>query len=144
MKFGTLLELNSNIEWFDKYVDYDGLKKLFPNEPFDPSYQSCPTESSKDDGDYEMILGSGFGGIAVVVVSSLRRFRPELQGCKCLEQTLHLPSVRRSSTTGALFGKPGNVSRKHTQIGDGQLLSDGLSSENAAAILSLDHGQCEI
>ncbi|KAK8854806.1 hypothetical protein IAR55_003545 [Kwoniella newhampshirensis] len=40
MKFGTLLELNSNIEWWDYYVDYDALKKLFPSNPLDPSYHS--------------------------------------------------------------------------------------------------------
>ncbi|KIR29057.1 phosphate transporter [Cryptococcus deuterogattii 99/473] len=40
MKFGTLLELNSNIEWWDYYVDYDALKKLFPSTPLDPSYRA--------------------------------------------------------------------------------------------------------
>ncbi|GMK53595.1 hypothetical protein CspeluHIS016_0101810 [Cutaneotrichosporon spelunceum] len=38
MKFGTLLELNSNIEWWDHYVDYESLKKLFPSVPLDPTY----------------------------------------------------------------------------------------------------------
>ncbi|KAL7422800.1 low-affinity phosphate transporter [Cryptotrichosporon argae] len=38
MKFGTLLELNSNIEWWDHYVDYESLKKLFPSVPLDPDY----------------------------------------------------------------------------------------------------------
>ncbi|EJT46893.1 phosphate transporter [Trichosporon asahii var. asahii CBS 2479] len=38
MKFGTLLELNSNVEWWDHYVDYDQLKKLFPSVPLDPDY----------------------------------------------------------------------------------------------------------
>lgn len=46
MKFGTLLELNSNIDWWEEYVDYDGLKKLFPSEPLDPSYRSIlPTDA---------------------------------------------------------------------------------------------------
>ena len=55
----TLLELNSNIEWWNHYVEqvlsgltgclrhlthccssYDGLKKLFPSTPLDPSYHS--------------------------------------------------------------------------------------------------------
>ncbi|TXT14263.1 uncharacterized protein COLE_00456 [Cutaneotrichosporon oleaginosum] len=34
----TLLELNSNVEWWDHYVDYDALKKLFPSVPLDPTY----------------------------------------------------------------------------------------------------------
>ncbi|WOO83830.1 putative transporterc [Vanrija pseudolonga] len=38
MKFGTLLELNSNVEWWNHYVDYDALKKLFPSVPLDPTY----------------------------------------------------------------------------------------------------------
>ncbi|EIW67285.1 hypothetical protein TREMEDRAFT_45287 [Tremella mesenterica DSM 1558] len=47
MKFGTLLELNSNIEWWNHYVDYDALKKLFPSNPLDPSsYLSTVTEST--------------------------------------------------------------------------------------------------
>ncbi|WVQ99989.1 hypothetical protein IAU59_007132 [Kwoniella sp. CBS 9459] len=45
MKFGTLLELNSNIEWWDYYVDYDALKKLFPSNPLDPSYHSTAQDS---------------------------------------------------------------------------------------------------
>ncbi|WVR07611.1 hypothetical protein IAU60_004653 [Kwoniella sp. DSM 27419] len=45
MKFGTLLELNSNIEWWDYYVDYDALKKLFPSNPLDPSYHSVAQDS---------------------------------------------------------------------------------------------------
>ena len=38
---------------------------------------SCPIEFSKDDGDGETNARDFFGDIAVVVVSSLRRFRPE-------------------------------------------------------------------
>ena len=34
------MELNSNIEWWNYYVDYDQLKKLFPSTPLDPSYHS--------------------------------------------------------------------------------------------------------
>ncbi|WWC71593.1 uncharacterized protein I206_105551 [Kwoniella pini CBS 10737] len=45
MKFGTLLELNSNIEWWDYYVDYDALKKLFPSNPLDPTYHSTAQDS---------------------------------------------------------------------------------------------------
>ncbi|ORY35603.1 SPX domain-domain-containing protein [Naematelia encephala] len=40
MKFGTLLELNSNIEWWTHYVDYGALKKLFPSTPLDATYLS--------------------------------------------------------------------------------------------------------
>ncbi|KAK4688593.1 phosphate transporter, partial [Tremellales sp. Uapishka_1] len=36
----TLLELNSNVEWWNHYVDYGGLKKLFPSVPLDPEYLS--------------------------------------------------------------------------------------------------------
>ncbi|WVQ74954.1 hypothetical protein IAR50_004562 [Cryptococcus sp. DSM 104548] len=46
MKFGTLLELNSNIEWWENYVDYDSLKKLFPSNPLDPGYRATQDESS--------------------------------------------------------------------------------------------------
>ncbi|WVQ81862.1 hypothetical protein IAT38_003989 [Cryptococcus sp. DSM 104549] len=45
MKFGTLLELNSNIEWWDYYVDYDALKKLFPSTPLDPSYRATQQDN---------------------------------------------------------------------------------------------------
>ncbi|WRT68378.1 uncharacterized protein IL334_005354 [Kwoniella shivajii] len=45
MKFGTLLELNSNIEWWDYYVDYDALKKLFPSNPLDFTYHSTAGDS---------------------------------------------------------------------------------------------------
>lgn len=55
MKFGTLLELNSNIEWWEKYVDYDGLKKLFPAEPFDQSYHRA--SGSHDDPEGSPLLG---------------------------------------------------------------------------------------
>ncbi|ORX38546.1 SPX domain-domain-containing protein [Kockovaella imperatae] len=46
MKFGTLLELNSNIEWWNYYVDYDALKKLFPSTPLDPSYLATQSRES--------------------------------------------------------------------------------------------------
>ncbi|RXK41190.1 phosphate transporter [Tremella mesenterica] len=47
LTFSTLLELNSNIEWWNHYVDYDALKKLFPSNPLDPSsYLSTVTEST--------------------------------------------------------------------------------------------------
>lgn len=59
MKFGTLLELNSNIEWFDKYVDYDGLKKLFPNEPFDPSYHRGRPGAGRDEEEASPLLQAG-------------------------------------------------------------------------------------
>ncbi|KAJ9098893.1 hypothetical protein QFC19_006232 [Naganishia cerealis] len=59
MKFGTLLELNSNFEWFDKYVDYDGLKKLFPNEPFDPSYHRGRPEGGRDEEEGSPLLPAG-------------------------------------------------------------------------------------
>ncbi|GHJ86009.1 hypothetical protein NliqN6_2411 [Naganishia liquefaciens] len=59
MKFGTLLELNSNIEWFDKYVDYDGLKKLFPNEPFDPSYHRGRLGTGRDEEEASPLLQAG-------------------------------------------------------------------------------------
>lgn len=59
MKFGTLLELNSNIEWFDKYVDYDGLKKLFPNEPFDPSYHRGRPGTGRDEEEASPLLQAG-------------------------------------------------------------------------------------
>jgi phosphate transporter len=59
MKFGTLLELNSNIEWFDKYVDYDGLKKLFPNEPFDPSYHRGRPSTGRDEEEASPLLQAG-------------------------------------------------------------------------------------
>lgn len=59
MKFGTLLELNSNIEWFDKYVDYDGLKKLFPNEPFDPSYHRGRPVTGRDEEEASPLLQAG-------------------------------------------------------------------------------------
>ncbi|KAJ9107551.1 hypothetical protein QFC21_001010 [Naganishia friedmannii] len=59
MKFGTLLELNSNFEWFDKYVDYDGLKKLFPNEPFDPSYHRGRPGAGRDEEEGSPLLQAG-------------------------------------------------------------------------------------
>ncbi|KAJ9123204.1 hypothetical protein QFC22_001397 [Naganishia vaughanmartiniae] len=59
MKFGTLLELNSNFEWFDKYVDYDGLKKLFPNEPFDPSYHRGRPGVGRDEEEGSPLLQAG-------------------------------------------------------------------------------------
>lgn len=60
MKFGTLLELNSNIEWWEKYVDYDGLKKLFPAEPFEPSYHRA--SGTHDDPEGSPLLGGENGG----------------------------------------------------------------------------------
>nr|ODN89069.1 phosphate transporter [Cryptococcus depauperatus CBS 7841] len=46
--FSTLLELNSNIEWWNYYVDYDALKKLFPSTPLDTNYRAIRQESESN------------------------------------------------------------------------------------------------